>query len=69
MKYNGYGYHGGGRKKLPEELKKKFKTISISGTPEEIDKLKQKASDTDLSVSRFVLKTCLGSEMEGENQL
>lgn len=67
-KYKGYGYHGGGRKKLSPELKKQFNTISISGSPEEIAVLKQKAADSGISVSRFVLKTCLEVE-SGEKQL
>lgn len=50
------GYHGGGRKKLPPELKKVYKTISISGTPEEIENLKQKAKANNKSVSRYVIE-------------
>lgn len=55
-KYTGYGYHGGGRKKLPPSEKKVFKTVSISGTPEEIENLKQKAKSENKTVSRFVLE-------------
>jgi hypothetical protein len=54
-KYSGYGYHGGGRKPLPEEQKKKYITISISGQPEEIVKLKEVAFKNGKSVSRLVL--------------
>lgn len=54
-KYSGYGYHGGGRKKLKPEEKKIFKTVSISGTPEEIENLKQKAKEKNKTVSRLVL--------------
>lgn len=56
-KYTGRGgYHGGGRKKLPPELKKVYKTISISGTPEEIENLKQKAKEKNKTVSRYVIE-------------
>lgn len=54
-KYVGYGYHGGGRKPLPEEQKKKYITISVSGQPEEIVKLKEVAVKNGKSVSRLVL--------------
>ena len=54
-KYQGYGYHGGGRKALPENQKKKYITLSISGTPEEIQNIKEKAKKTGLTVSRFVI--------------
>lgn len=55
-KYTGRGgYHGGGRKPLPEDQKKKFKTMSISGTPEEIEKLKEIAKQNNKSVSRYIL--------------
>ena len=52
-KYVGYGYHGGGRKKL--ENKKVFISTTISGSAEEIALLKQKASEAEKSVSRYVL--------------
>lgn len=57
--FSGFGYHGGGRKKLDESKKKKFKTMSISGTPEEIEKLKEIANKAGKSVSRLVLDTFL----------
>lgn len=40
-KYSGYGYHGGGRK--PTGRLKIFANTTISGTPEEIGKLKELA--------------------------
>jgi len=54
-KYIGYGYHGGGRKPLPEDQKKKYITISVSGQPEEIERLKAKAQEEHKTVSRFIL--------------
>lgn len=52
-KYTGYGYHGGGRPRKDTEARRV--TISISGTPSEIEKLKELAAGAGLSVSRFVL--------------
>jgi len=52
-KYNGYGYHGGGRPRKDAEARRV--TISISGTPTEIAELKKRAADAGLNVSRFVL--------------
>ena len=49
------GYHGGGRKPLPEEQKKKYVTISVSGQPEEIERLKARAQEENKTVSRFIL--------------
>ena len=54
-KYSGYGYHGGGRKPLPDGEKKVFQSTTISGTPEEIASLKKLADNNGKSVSRFVL--------------
>lgn len=54
-KYSGYGYHGGGRKPLPEEQKKKYITISVSGQPAEIERLKARAQEEHKTVSRFIL--------------
>ena len=56
-KYIGYGYHGGGRKPLPEGEKKVFQSTTISGTPEEIEKLKKIAKSKGKSVSRYILDT------------
>lgn len=58
-KYSGYGYHGGGRKKLPPEQKKKYITISISGTADEIAQIKDKAKAEKKTVSRFVVESIL----------
>ena len=46
---------GGGRKPLPEGKKKVFQSTTISGTPEEIARLKKIADDNGKSVSRFIL--------------
>ena len=51
--YTGYGYHGGGRPRKDEEARRK--TISISGTPTEIENLKKLAKESGKTVSRFVL--------------
>lgn len=56
-KYSGYGYHGGGRKKTGRL--KEFVTTSVSGTPEEIALLKEKAKEAGKTVSRFVLDSLL----------
>lgn len=57
-KYTGRGgYHGGGRKKLPAEEKKVYKNITISGTPEELELLKQKAKAAGKTTSRFVIES------------
>lgn len=52
-KYTGYGYHGGGRKKTGRL--KIFASTTISGTPEEIALLKEKAKEQNKSVSRYIL--------------
>ena len=46
---------GGGRKPLPVGKKKVFQSTTISGTPEEIARLKKIADDNGKSVSRFIL--------------
>lgn len=56
-KYKGYGYHGGGRKKV--ENKKVFVNTTISGTPEEIAKLKELAKQANKTVSKYVLENLL----------
>lgn len=53
------GYHGGGRKKKAESEKKVFVTSSISGSPEEMTALKQKAKENGKTLSRFVIETIL----------
>lgn len=56
-KYSGYGYHGGGRKKKAD--KKIFVNTTISGTPEEISRLKEAAKKAGKTVSRLVLDSLL----------
>lgn len=46
---------GGGRKPLPEGEKKVFQSTTISGTPEEIERLKARAQKEHKTVSRFIL--------------
>lgn len=52
---------GAGRKKGSVSCgeKKIFKTVSISGTPEELEKLKNFAKQSGKTVSRFVLDNLL----------
>ena len=45
-KYSGYGYHGGGRK--PTGRLKIFANTTISGSPEEIEKLKSLAKEQNI---------------------
>lgn len=52
-KYSGYGYHGGGRPRKDAEARRK--TISISGTPSEIEELKKRAEEAGKNVSRYIL--------------
>ncbi|WP_147612338.1 hypothetical protein [Treponema pectinovorum] len=52
-KYTGYGYHGGGRKKLSESGRKQ---LQLSLQQEEIDFLKESAKNANLPVSRFVME-------------
>lgn len=64
-KYSGYGYHGGGRPKgspnKGTELGRKtiFKSVTISGSPEEVDKIKQLAESSGKSISRFIIEKIL----------
>ena len=62
-KYTGYGYHGGGRPAMAPADRKVFKTVSISGSPEEIEKLKEMANTKNVSVSRYVLRKCLWHDL------
>lgn len=52
-KYVGYGYHGGGRKKMSESGRKQ---IQISLQQEEVDLIKRLASEQSLPVSRFIIQ-------------
>lgn len=51
---------GSGRKKTGAV----FVSTTISGSPEEIQKLKDKAKQAGLSVSRFVLDRLVGEDYE-----
>ena len=54
---------GGGRKTIdPSGKKKVFSSATISGTPEEIEKLKEIAKTNGKSVSRYVLDTIARGE-------
>ncbi|MEE0892483.1 MAG: hypothetical protein UIT85_00480 [Treponema sp.] len=52
-KYTGYGYHGGGRKKMSESGRKQ---MQLSLQQDEIDFIKSKAAEAGLPVSRFVME-------------
>ena len=51
--YTGYGYHGGGRKKLSESGRKSF---ALSMQQEQIDYIKTQAEKSGLTYSSFVLE-------------
>lgn len=51
-KYSGYGYHGGGRKKLGESGRKNY---GLSLQQEEIDLIKEKAKTKGLPASRYIM--------------
>ncbi len=51
-KYVGYGYHGGGRKKLSESGRK---ALSLSLQQSQIDYIKQQAEKAGMTNSSFVL--------------
>lgn len=47
---------GSGRKKIPDEMKIAFQTISVSAKPEQIAELKKQAAAAGQSVSRFLME-------------
>lgn len=51
-KYSGYGYHGGGRKKLSESGRKSF---AVSLQQEQIDFIKKLAEEKRMSYSQLIL--------------
>lgn len=58
-KYVGYGYHGGGRPKKAESEKTIYKTISVAGSPEEIEQIREMAQTENKTVSRFIIESIL----------
>lgn len=59
-KYTGRGgYHGGGRPKKAENEKTVYKTLSIAGSPEEIEQIRKMAKEENKTVSRFVIESVL----------
>ena len=56
-KYTGYSYHGGGRK--PTGRKIMYKTVSISGLPEEIEAMKKLSAQSGKTFSCFVIESIL----------
>lgn len=48
---------GAGRKPTPE--KKKYVTVSISGAPEQIAKLKELAKDDEVTLSKYIINRLL----------
>ena len=53
------GWRGGGRPKKAKNEKTVFKTISIAGRPEEIEKIKEMAKTEGKNVSRFLIDMAL----------
>ena len=51
-KYQGYGYHGGGRKATGI----KRVSVCISGQPEQIEQLKQQATAANMAVSAYIFQ-------------
>lgn len=59
-KREGAGRPKGAKNKVPAQGRKKiFASITISGTPEEVAKIKLLAKENNKSVSRFMLEKCL----------
>ena len=58
-KYVGYGYHGGGRPKKAESEKTIYKTISVAGSFEEIEQIREMAQAENKTVSRFIIESIL----------
>lgn len=58
-KYSGYGYHGGGRKKL-ETGRVRFQ---VSCQPSEEKLLREKAKKAGLSLSKFMVEVALKAEV------
>ena len=58
-KYVGYGYHGGGRPKKAESEKTIYKTISVAGSPEEIEQIREMAQAENKTVSRLIIESIL----------
>ncbi len=52
-KYSGYGYHGGGRKKLSESGRIQ---VQFSLQQNEVDLIKEEAKKAELNNSRFVVE-------------
>lgn len=60
-KYSGRGgWHGGGRPKKGPDARRK--TMSISGTPAEIEELQRLAEDSGKTVSRFIIESLINFE-------
>lgn len=55
-KYAGYGYYGGGRRKMAEEDKVHYKSFSINVSPEFLDQLRKIATDNKTSVNKVIVK-------------
>lgn len=51
-KYSGYGYHGGGRKKMSESGRQRY-TLSLQQF--EIDLIKQKTKEKNIPASRYIM--------------
>lgn len=53
------GWHGGGRPKKAESEKTVYKTLSIAGSPEEIEEIKEMAKAENKTISRFIIEKIL----------
>lgn len=59
-KYTGRGgWRGGGRPKKAESEKTVYKTLSIAGSPEEIEQIRRLAESENKTVSRFIIEKIL----------
>ena len=57
---------GAGRKKIPESERKKFRTVSISGTENEIAVLKKQAAENGKSLSGYILDELVDESVRGK---
>lgn len=57
----GAGRPKGSKNRIPAEGRKTlFKSITVSGYPEEITKIQEAAAKAGMSVSRYIINRCLG---------
>ena len=61
VKYSGYGYHGGGRKKGSGKGTRRV-SFSVSCQPEELERIKVLAAENKKSVSSFLLDLAFAAQ-------